>query len=67
MIRFEKFSNGHTMPTDWDGAGQPVKFKTIAPTEWKVLVHDPDRWEGCELHAFDSPEKRQEFIDNYKK
>lgn len=55
------------MPTDWDGAGQPVKFKTIAPTEWKVLVHDPDRWEGCELHTFDSPEKRQEFIDNYKK
>lgn len=35
--RFEKYSNSHTTPTDWDGAGQPTSWRVAPPTEWVAL------------------------------
>lgn len=64
-IRFERDHNGHIIPTNWNGRGQPTKHTRSAPTYWRVLVHDPVRWEGCEVLTFDSIEEREAFIESY--
>lgn len=37
---------------EWRGK-QPIRYETIPPTRWSVLVHDPDRLEGCEVQLID--------------
>ena len=66
-IRFEKYNNSHIRPTNWGGNGQPTEWARDPATVWSVLVHDPDRWEGCEVHHFTNKEARQRFIDDYVK
>ena len=62
MPRFEKWHNGQTMPTDWDGRGQPTAWKTTPPTEWTGLVYLD---EGCKLKRFDSKEERDEWVSGF--
>jgi hypothetical protein len=62
QIRYERTHNGHMRPVEWRGR-QPIRHETIPPTRWTVLVHDPDRWEGCEVHHFDSREAREQWIE----
>ena len=74
-LRFERYTvDGYEIPTNWNGAGQPTKWKKVPlvvngveiPKTYCVLIHDPVRHEGCELHKFNSPEDRREFIDGYE-
>jgi hypothetical protein len=53
QIRYERTHNGHSKPVEWRGS-QPIRHETIPPTRWTMLIHDPDRWEGCGVQIIDS-------------
>lgn len=74
-IRYEKYSNADSYyPKEvWEyykehgGQPKPSELVIRPATEWYVLVHDPDRFEGCERHTFNSIEDRKAWLDAQQK
>lgn len=62
-IRYSLESNSYIEAQDWQGKGQP-ELKRIPATEWRVIVSDPARYEGCEIYTFKSKSLAQSFIDS---
>lgn len=72
-IRFEKYNNADSYYSKevWayykahGGQPKPSELTRVPATQWSVMIHDPGRWEGCEVHHFDSIEERNKFIEEY--
>lgn len=62
-IRYTIESNGYIQAEDWQGSGQPQLTK-VGATKWRVIVSDPSRYEGCEIHEFDTQEQAKLYIAN---
>ena len=60
MPRFEKWHNGHTRPTNWDGQGQPTAYETIKPTIWTGLFYNDQGYATCE--SFKSKHERDAWL-----
>ena len=66
MYRFEKYHNGHTMPTDWDGRGQPTAWRTEPPTIWMALRYTIDTG-AVKLMRFLDKESRDNWVNQQKR
>ena len=59
--RVEVWHNGHVMPTNWSGTGQPTAYRTEPPTEWCALISETVSG-NCKKLTFSSAQDRSRFL-----
>ena len=63
LIRYEKWNDGHTMPTAWSGRGQPTEWQEVKPTRWSALIYwQPAGITNHTLRHFASKAERDQYV-----